>query len=113
MADKGDHAVSFYLTSGYYLEGLHPHTQTFTGFEWKGSYYIYNCIPFGLATAPWVFSKEMREMIMYWRRGGIRVLPYLYDFCFSKKGKHACLILCLRVRKDFHDAGLIINVPKC
>ena len=28
-------------------------------------------------------------------------------------GKNACLILCLRMRKDFHDAGLIINVPKC
>ena len=111
MAEKGDHAVSFDLTSGYYHVGLHPRTRTFTGFEWKGSYYTYNCIPFGLGTTPWVFSKVMRELVMYWRRGGNSVLPYLDDFFFSKNLKLACRVLCLR--EDFREAGLIINVPKC
>jgi hypothetical protein len=55
LAEKGDHAFSFDLTSGYYHVELHPRTRTYTGFEWKGSYYFYNCLPFGLATAPWVF----------------------------------------------------------
>ncbi len=50
---------------------------------------------------------------MSWRRGELSVLPYSNDFFFSKKGRHACRILCLRVRKDFFEAGLIINVPKC
>ena len=36
MAEKGDHAVSFDLTSGYYHVDLHPRTRTFTGSEWKG-----------------------------------------------------------------------------
>ena len=65
LAEKGDHAVSFDLTSGYYHVDLHPRTRTFTGFEWKGIYYLYKCLPFGLATAPWVFSKVMRELVMY------------------------------------------------
>jgi hypothetical protein len=64
--EKRDFAVSFDLTSGYYHVGLHPRTRTYTGFNWKGVYYIYNCLPLlGLATAPWVFSKMMREMVMY------------------------------------------------
>ncbi len=50
---------------------------------------------------------------MYWRKGGLCVLPYLDDFFFSKKGKHACLLVCRRVRKEFFDAWLIINEPKC
>jgi hypothetical protein len=33
LAKKGDHVVSFDLTSGYYHVGLHPRTRTFTGFE--------------------------------------------------------------------------------
>ena len=65
LAEKGDHTVSFDLTSGYYHVGLHPRIRTFTGFEWKASYYICNCLPFGLATAPWVFSKIMSELVMY------------------------------------------------
>ena len=113
MAEKGDHAVSFDLTSGYYHVDLHPRTRTFNGFEWKGVYYSYNCLLFVLATAPWVFSKVMRELVMYWRKGGISVLPYLDDFFVSKKGRHACLLLCRRVKMDFFDAGLIINESRC
>jgi hypothetical protein len=90
LAEKGDHAVSFDLTSGYYNVDLHPRSRAFTGFEWKGSYSIYNCLPFGLALALWVFSKVMRELVMYWRREGLGVLPYLDDFFFSKKGKQTC-----------------------
>jgi hypothetical protein len=55
----------------------------------------------------------MRELVIYLRKGGINVLPYLDDFFFSKEGKHACLLLCRRIKKDFFDAGLIINEPKC
>ena len=113
LAEKGDYAVSFDLTSGYYHVGLHPRTRTYTGFCWKGEYYQYNCLPFGMKSAPWVFSKVMRELVMFWRKSGISVLPYLDDFFFSRKGELACLRLCLRLQKDFHSAGLIINLPKC
>ena len=112
LAEKGDFAVSFDLTSKYYHVGLHPRTRTYTGFCWKGEYYQYTHLPFGMKSAPWVFSKVMRELVMYWRKRGISILPFLDDFFFLKKGEHACLRLCLRVRKDFFSAGLIINVPK-
>ena len=36
LAEKGDHVVSFDLTSGYYHVEMHPCTRTYTGFEWKG-----------------------------------------------------------------------------
>ena len=52
LAEKGDHTVSFDLTSGYYHVGLHPRTRTYTGFCWKGEYYQYNCLPFGMKSAP-------------------------------------------------------------
>ncbi len=45
---------------------------------------MYVCLPFGLFTAPWVFSKRMRELVMYWRRDGISVLPYLDEFMAMK-----------------------------
>ena len=84
LAENGDHAASFDLTSVYYHVELHPRTRTYIEFEWKGSYYFYTCLPFKIATAPWMFSKFMRELVIYWRKG---VLPYLDDFFFSKKGK--------------------------
>jgi len=32
LAERGDHAVSYDLMSGYYHVGLHPRSWTFVGF---------------------------------------------------------------------------------
>jgi hypothetical protein len=48
LSEKGDHAVSYDLMSGYYHVGLHPSSRTFVKFKWKGEYYVYNCLSFGL-----------------------------------------------------------------
>ena len=55
----------------------------------------------------------MRERVIYWSKWSIRVLSYLHDFFFSKKGKQVCMLLGRRVKNDFFDAGLIINESKC
>ncbi len=65
LAEKGGYAVSYDLMSGYYHVGLHLRSRTFVGFKWEGKYYTYNCLPFGHSTAPWVFSKVMRELVMF------------------------------------------------
>jgi hypothetical protein len=64
-AVKGDHAVFYDLMSGYYHVGFHPRSRTFVGFKWEGKYCVYNRLLFGLSTAPWVFSKLMRELAMF------------------------------------------------
>jgi hypothetical protein len=55
----------------------------------------------------------MRELVMFWRRASISVLPYLNDFMFMKQGFGACDWLSRRVDGDLVRAGLRINVPKC
>ena len=52
LAERGDHAVSYDSMSGYYHVAMHPRSRTFVGFKWEGKYYVYNCLPFGLSTAP-------------------------------------------------------------
>jgi hypothetical protein len=62
---KVDHSVFYDLKLGYNDVGLHPLTRRFVGIDWEGVYYVYMCLPFGISTTPWVFSKVMREMGMY------------------------------------------------
>jgi hypothetical protein len=64
MSEKFDYSLSYDLTSGYYHVSLHPHSRRYVGFQWSGVYYQYNCLPIGLSTAPWVFSKIIRELVM-------------------------------------------------
>ncbi len=55
----------------------------------------------------------MRELVMHWRRGGIRVLPFLVDFMFMMRGFWQCVRLARKVERDLVRAGLKINVSKC
>ena len=52
LVERGDHAVSYDLMSGYYHVGLHPRSRTLVGFKWEEQYCVYNCLRFGLFTAP-------------------------------------------------------------
>ena len=65
-----------------------------------------------MSTTPWVFFKMMRELVMYLRKGGISLLPYLDDFLFIAKGFWHCARLAKKFEAEFVRAGLSINVPK-
>jgi hypothetical protein len=112
MAEKGDYCVAYDLTSGYYHVSLHPDSQRFVGFNWKGVYYQYNCLSFGLSTAPWVFSKVIRELVMYWRARCIIILPYLDDLLFMITGCEACRTLARIVEEEMRLSGLTIHWEK-
>jgi hypothetical protein len=109
MAEKGDFALPYDLTFGYYHVSQHPESRRFVGFKWKGIYYQYNSLPFGLSTAPWIFSKAIRELVMYWRSKGINILPYLDDLLFLILGFDAGCLLAKIFREDMRRAGLTIN----
>jgi len=81
LVERGDHAVSYDLMSGYYQVALHARSRTFVGLKWEGKYFVYNCLRHSGFLQPRVFfSKVMRELVMFWRRDSINVLPYLEDF---------------------------------
>ncbi len=52
LAERGDYAVSYDLMSGYYHACPFHASRTYVGFKWEGKKYVYNCLPFGLSTAP-------------------------------------------------------------
>ena len=55
----------------------------------------------------------MGELVVFWRREGMSVLPYLDDFMFMKQGFQACVRPARRGEGDFVRARLRIDVPKC
>lgn len=77
---EGDGTVSVDLTDGYYHFALHPSAFPYMGLEFEGRYYFFKVLPFGLATAPFVFQKAMRELVGFWRGRSHRLLNYLDDF---------------------------------
>ncbi len=89
MAEKGNYSISYDLASGYYHVSHYHDARRFVGFNWKRAYYQYSCLPFGVSTIPWVFSKVIRDF-MYWRAKGINKLSYLDDLLFLITDCEAC-----------------------
>ena len=70
---KGFIHVSFDLKSGYHHVEISLEYQTSLGFSWKASdsgeliFYVFTVIPFGLFTAPYVFTKLLKPLEKHWR----------------------------------------------
>jgi len=109
MVEKEDYTVSYDLVLGPYHVPLHPDLRRFVGLEWRGKYYQCYCLPYGLSTAPSVFSKFIRELVMHWRARGINILPYLDDLFFLLTGFVACRRMVRMVEEGMRLVGLSIN----
>jgi len=66
----------------HHVEIFQPH-QTFLGFSWdfqgKTRYYIFTVLPSGLSDAPYIFTKIIRPLDVWWRANGIYIVVFLDD----------------------------------
>ena len=69
LFDVDEYLFKFDLKSGYHHVDIHPDYHTYLGFQWetKGvtGFYVFIVLPFGLATACYLFTKIMRPLIKY------------------------------------------------
>ena len=108
----GDKLVTCDLESGFlHVQMLKQHRQ-FLGFAYKGRYYVYNTLVFGLSCAPFFFHKLLRPVVGFLRDVyNLRVCLYVDDWLLMAQD---CLI------KDhtdtlvhtLQDLGLYINFVK-
>ena len=69
------------IESAYCLVPVHPEDRLLLGIEWKGSCYCDGMLPFGLRSAPKVFTAVADALEWCIRREGVeRVFHYLDDF---------------------------------
>ena len=116
MLTKEDFLIKFDLKSGYHhLNICEPHRE-YLGFSWGSGkdfgYFIFNVLPFGLATACYTFTKLMRPLVSFWRGGGLRVTLYLDDGMIAIKGEERAKSESERIQADLLRAGLVVNYAK-
>lgn len=56
---------------------LQPDLRKYCNFEWKGSVYEWQVLPFGLNVAPRTYQKIMLELFSKWREKGYRCASYI------------------------------------
>lgn len=101
----GDWAFSIDLQSAYHHVPLHESAWPYMGFAWRGKFYFFRVLPFGLAPAPMVFAKVTSAMVEKWRSEGVRVLPYLDDFLGGATSREGARSAAHTMLGDMQRAG--------
>jgi hypothetical protein len=113
-----DFMISIDLLSAYHHVALAEEAWAYMGFNWKGRYYYFRVLPFGLGPAPYVFTKVFRPLVVHWRSQGIRTLPYLDDHIFGGKmnvpqiDSNSILYVREKILKDLKRAGWLVSASK-
>ena len=114
--NKGDYLFSFDLKSGYHHIDIFPDHQTFLGFSWVFSgtvrYFCFASLPFGLSSAPYVFTKCLRPLVKFWRSNGIKIVAFLDDGCGKGDSLPMAKENSLFVRSSLSSAGFVANSAK-
>ena len=78
---------TFDLKSGYHHVEIFPDHRQYLGFSWRFDfgvkYFVFSVLPFGLSSAPYIFTKLVRALVGYWRGLGRRVVMLLAALLIS------------------------------
>ena len=112
LLQHNDWMISADLKDGYYHLGIHDDHQQYLTTVLDGELVQFMALPFGLSTAPRVFTKFMRPVVKYFRSQGIRMLQYLDDSLFlSQSHKELCSIRQF-VETTLNNLGLLRKESK-
>ncbi len=114
--NQGDFMFSFDLKSGYHHIDIFPEHRQFLSFSWDfggvTKYFSFQVLPFGLSSAPFIFTKCMRPLVKHWRSKGVFIVMFLDDGWGTSSSHSECYQIAQAVKKDLLSAGLVPNAEK-
>ena len=106
----------FDLKKGYHHIDIFEKHQQFLGFSWSENlikkYYVFTVLPFGLSTAPSIFTRMLRPLTSYWHNQGIKICLYIDDGAATDKSFKKAMLHSNIVKSTLEQAGFVINVEK-
>ena len=83
----GDWLVKLDLKDVYLSVPIHVSHQKFLRFRWERKEWQFQVLPFGLSSAPYIFTTVMNPVVATMRQLGIRLILYLGDMLIIDQDK--------------------------
>ncbi|XP_063991161.1 uncharacterized protein LOC135169793 [Diachasmimorpha longicaudata] len=112
LVSVNDFMGSIDLKDAYFVVPIDEEDRKFLRLEFKGQLFQFTCLPFGLSTSPFVFTKIMKPVVSKLRLQGMRLMIYLDDFLFVSNSKDQCeenMRTCINLLENL---GFIVNFEK-
>ena len=110
---QGDFMVKLDLKDAYLTVPVHQDDHRYLRFMWKGKAFEFTTLPFGLAPAPFFFTKLLRPVVSFLRLRGIRLIVYLDDILIMASSAEKATRDLQVVLRILAHLGFIINMKKC
>ena len=117
LTKKDYFLFNFDLKSAYHHVEICPDHRQYLCFAWEFSpqvtrYFQFCVLPFGLSSAPYLFTKLLQPLLKKWRQQGIPIAVYLHDGI--RAGKNILVVKrnSLIVHADLIKAGFLVNEKK-
>ena len=107
-----DWAVSIDLKDAYFHIPIYKSDRKYLRFVWQGRVFQYKALPFGLAPAPWVFTRVVREVCAHVRLQGFRLRAYLDDWLLLANSRELCSLQCSQLLSICRRLGFCLNKEK-
>ena len=100
------------LNDAYFTISIHPDHYKYLRFEWNSTLFEFICLPFGLSSAPRVFTKVLKPFVWSIRNKGIRMVIYLDDMTIISSSRELSSQEAAIVVQILESLGFIINKEK-
>ena len=109
---RHDWTVSVDLKDAYLHIPIHPEFQRYLRFVHQDVVYAFQALPFGLATAPCVFTCMMRPILAWCHIRNIHLHAYIDDWLLRNQSHNDLIHHRQVLLSMLHDLGLEVNFPK-
>lgn len=108
----GSFMATLDLEDAYFLVPIFRQHRKFLRFQWRRSTYQFTALPFGLAVAPYIFTKILRPVVAYLRKKSFQSVIYLDDFLLISSSIEECRANVNASRQFLLSLGFLINYSK-
>lgn len=106
---KGDWMANLDLKDAYLTVPVYEDHQKYLQFLWEGKIYQFVCLPFGLASAPWAFTKLLKPVVAFLRSLVCRLVIYLDDLILLDQCRINLVQTLLFVKRLLRVLGFVIK----
>lgn len=112
LLSKDDFMCTIDLKHAYYMCPIDAEYKKYLRFKFNDILYEYNCLAFGLSSAPYVFTKLLKPVVGFLRERGIRLVIYLDDLICFGSSYNECSNNAKIVKNLLTCLGFVINYEK-
>ena len=112
LITPGCYMAVFDLKDAYLVVPIAGYHVKFLKFHWRGKWYMYIVLPFGLSSSPRKFTKLLKPVLTFLRRQGITIITYIDDGWVRGDTFQDCYTAINTTMKKFTELGFILSAEK-